>query len=50
MFDRTKLEKVDLRTSYNYVIDPESNKIKKAKFSILNIHVLLTRYNIIIEK
>ncbi len=49
IFDRTILEKVDLRTSINYSIDPEANKIKKAKFSLDGIPGLLHKYNIEIE-
>ena len=48
-FDNTILEKADLRTSYNYSIDPAANKIKKAKFSIEGIRGLLDRYDIVIE-
>ena len=48
-FERTILEKADLRTSYNYSIDPEINKIKKAKFSIDGISGLLDKYDIEIE-
>jgi len=49
IFDQTILEKADLRTSYNYCINPESNKIKKAKFSILGVVGLLDKYDIEIE-
>jgi uncharacterized protein YjbI with pentapeptide repeats len=48
-FERTILEKADLSTSHNYSIDPELNKIKKAKFSILGIAGLLDKYDIEIE-
>ncbi|MFN8145168.1 MAG: pentapeptide repeat-containing protein [Bacteroidia bacterium] len=50
VFDHTTLEKADFRTSYNYSIDPETNRIKKAKFSILGISGLLDKYDIDIEK
>ncbi|MBK7634723.1 MAG: pentapeptide repeat-containing protein [Saprospiraceae bacterium] len=49
-FDHTILEKADFRTSYNYSIDPEINRIKKAKFSIFGISGLLDKYDIEIEK
>jgi uncharacterized protein YjbI with pentapeptide repeats len=49
-FDRTLLEKADFRSSYNYVINPETNKIKKAKFSLLGVAGLLEKYDIVIEK
>jgi len=50
VFDHTILEKADFRTAYNYSIDPEINRIKKAKFSILGISGLLDKYDIEIEK
>lgn len=48
-FENTVLEKADLRTSYNYSINPEINRIRKAKFSIYGIIGLLEKYNIIVE-
>jgi len=48
-FDDTLLEKVDLRTSYNYSIDPERNRVKKAKFSMAGIAGLLDKYDIDID-
>jgi len=48
-FERTILETADLRTSYNYSIDPDLNKIKKAKFSIHGVTGLLDKYDIEIE-
>jgi uncharacterized protein YjbI with pentapeptide repeats len=50
IFDHTILEKVDFRTSYNYSIDPEINRIKKTRFSILGVSGLLDKYDIEIEK
>ncbi|WP_321519920.1 pentapeptide repeat-containing protein [uncultured Bacteroides sp.] len=49
IFARTNLEKVDFRTSYNYSIDPEVNRINNAKFSRIGVLGLLDRYNIDIE-
>ena len=49
-FDNTNIEKADFRTSFNYSIDPDLNKIKKAKFSITGIAGLLDKYDIIIER
>lgn len=46
VFDNTVLEKADFRSAINYRIDPEQNKIKKAKFSIDQLAGLLTKYNI----
>ena len=45
-FDNTTLEKADLRTAYNYSIDPDKNKIRKAKFSLVGVSGLLDKYNI----
>jgi fluoroquinolone resistance protein len=44
------LEKADLRTAYNYSIDPSINKIKKAKFSLPGVVGLLSKYDIEIER
>jgi len=49
-FDNTVIEKADFRTSYNYSIDPEINRIKKAKFSIYGITGLLVKYDLVIDK
>jgi len=46
IFDRTILEKADLSSAYNYIIDPEKNKIKKAKFSANGLAGLLGKYDI----
>jgi uncharacterized protein YjbI with pentapeptide repeats len=48
-FDNTMLEQADFRNAYNYSIDPESNYIKKAKFSRNGIAGLLDKYQIEIE-
>ena len=48
-FSHTNLEKADLRSSYNYSIDPESNNITKTKFSFNAIKGLLDKYDIEIE-
>jgi uncharacterized protein YjbI with pentapeptide repeats len=50
VFNSTKLEKADLRTSFNYAIDPEKNYIKKAKFSLPEVLGLLRNYDIVVEK
>lgn len=46
LFERTIVEKADLSTSFNFTIDPENNRIKKAIFSPGNIIGLLSRYDI----
>jgi len=45
-FENTILEKADLRTSFNYSIDPERNRVKKAKFSLQGLPGLLNKYDI----
>lgn len=49
IFNNTDLQNVDFRTSYNFEIDPETNNIKQAKFTLQNIHGLLSKHNITIE-
>ncbi len=50
IFDLSILEKADFRTAYNYSINPENNRLKKAKFSVLGLSGLLDNYDIEIEK
>jgi fluoroquinolone resistance protein len=49
IFEYTILEKVDFRNSVRYSIDPELNRIKKAKFSRSGIAGLLDKYDIEID-
>jgi uncharacterized protein YjbI with pentapeptide repeats len=49
LFANTNLEKADFRTAFNYSIDPELNRIKKARFSMPGVLGLLSKYNIDIE-
>lgn len=46
MFNATNLRKADLRTSYNFSINPEQNQISGAKFSLETLPGLLHQYNI----
>lgn len=46
VFENTVLEKVDFRSAVNFIIDPEKNRVKKAKFDRLALAGLLTRYDI----
>jgi uncharacterized protein YjbI with pentapeptide repeats len=46
IFENTNIEKADFRSSYNYVINPDINKIKKAKFSLAGLIGLLSKYDI----
>ncbi|RLD62933.1 MAG: pentapeptide repeat-containing protein [Bacteroidetes bacterium] len=49
IFKNSVLENVDFRTSYNFSINPENNRIEKAKFSLSGVVGLLDDYNIEIE-
>lgn len=46
IFDNTVLERANLTGAYNYTIDPELNRIKKAKFSLPAVTGLLHKYGI----
>lgn len=46
IFDNSVLEKADFRKAYNYCIDPLTNKIKKARFSVPAVTGLLYKYDI----
>jgi uncharacterized protein YjbI with pentapeptide repeats len=49
VFEGTGLEKADLRGAFNYAIDLEKNKVKKARFAMEGVRGLLGKYDIIIE-
>jgi uncharacterized protein YjbI with pentapeptide repeats len=49
IFVNSNLEKADFRNAFNFNIDPEINKIRKAKFSINTIAGLLDKYDIEID-
>ena len=46
VFEQTNLEKADLATSYNYTLDPESNTVKNARFSLSGLPGLLEKYDL----
>ncbi len=48
-FENTNLEKADFTSATDYTIDPALNKIKKARFGVMGLAGLLTRYDIIIH-
>jgi len=50
IFSNTNLESVYFRTSFNYSIDPDLNRIKLANFLLSSIAGLLDKFNIEIEK
>lgn len=49
IFEKTNLEKADLRGAQYFSIDPENNKVKKAKVSQSNISGFLNKYDLSIE-
>ena len=48
-FEQTKLEKADFRSAVNYLIDPENNQIRQAKFSLQGVGGLLAKYQLSIS-
>jgi uncharacterized protein YjbI with pentapeptide repeats len=48
-FEQTNLEKADLRGAHHFSIDPEVNKIKKAKVNQASLAGLLDKYDLLIE-
>lgn len=48
-FDQTNIEKADFRTAYNFSINPATNRIRKARFSLAGVAGLLDVYGIEIE-
>jgi uncharacterized protein YjbI with pentapeptide repeats len=50
IFDRSNLEKVNFLSAYNYIIDLENNRVKKAQFSREGLSGLLNKYDIIIKE
>lgn len=49
IFDQTNLEKVDLRTSYNYAVDITKNQVKKSKHSTIGALGLLDSVDVVVE-
>jgi uncharacterized protein YjbI with pentapeptide repeats len=48
-FDKAIANKTNFKTSYNYSINPEKTKIKKAIFSLEGVKGLLYKYDIIVK-
>jgi fluoroquinolone resistance protein len=48
-FSNTILKNADLRTSYNFTIDPDINNLKKTRFSLHGLPGLLSKYDIKVE-
>jgi uncharacterized protein YjbI with pentapeptide repeats len=49
VFMDTIANKADFSTSYDYIIDPEKNKLKKAIFSTEGLKGLLEKYDLVIK-
>lgn len=49
VFTSTNLENADFSTATNYSINPDTNRIKKARFSLPHVVGLLSRHDIIIQ-
>jgi hypothetical protein len=49
MLCQINLEQADLSTSYGFIIDPENNRMKKARFSLSGLAGLLVKYGIVVE-
>ncbi len=49
IFENTILEKADFRSSFNYTIDPERNRVRKARFSLAGVAGLLAKYDVDLE-
>ncbi len=49
VFIDTIAHKADFSTSYDFVIDPEKNKLKRAIFSTEGLKGLLTKYDLVIR-
>jgi len=49
-FEYTNLEKADFRSSWGYSINPENNRIKKARFTLSGLAGLLEKYDIDISQ
>ncbi len=48
-FENTLLEGADFRSAQHFILNPEQNRIKKAKFSLQGLPGLLTSYAIEVE-
>ena len=49
LFSGTNLSSVDLTSAINFIIDPELNNIKKAKFTLQGLPGLLQRHHILLD-
>jgi hypothetical protein len=49
VFIDTNLQKADFYTSYDFIIDPDKNKVKKAIFSTEGLRGLVAKYDLVIK-
>jgi uncharacterized protein YjbI with pentapeptide repeats len=49
LFEKTNLEKVNFSTANYFQIDPSTNKVKKAKFSLVGLPGLLSKFDLEIK-
>ncbi len=49
-FDDNNLTQADFTTSFNIALDPDENRLKKAKFSLYSLPGLLTKYGLSIRE
>ena len=47
-FEENNLTQADFATSYNLVLNPDENNLKKARFSLHSLPGLLTRYDLVV--
>ena len=48
-FVHTNLEKTDFSTAYNFTLDPDGNRLRKARFSVYGLPGLLEKYGLDVE-
>ena len=48
-FLHTNLEKTDFSTAYNFTLDPDANRLRKARFSVYGLPGLLEKYGLEVE-
>jgi uncharacterized protein YjbI with pentapeptide repeats len=49
-FEQNNLSQVDFSSSYNISLDPDENKLRKARFSLHNLPGLLKKYELVITE
>lgn len=49
-FEGNNLSQADFTSSYNLELNPDDNKVKKARFSLHNLPGLMTKYDLVISQ